>query len=115
MLLEFSPGAGADLDEVLFESASRFGAAAADRYRRLIAAALRDLRTDHRRLNVRTHPGLAAKVYVYHLRYSDKRAAGVSNPRHMIVFRLGEDTLTVLRLLHDAMDLTRHLSGSDLA
>jgi toxin ParE1/3/4 len=37
----------------------------------------------------------------------------VRNPRHFIVYRRRTpDLVTVLRVLHDAMDLARHLEGA---
>jgi toxin ParE1/3/4 len=54
-------------------------------------------------------------VRKYHLKHSRKNAAVggliVKKPRHFIVYRVNGDTLEILRVLHDRMDLPRQMGG----
>jgi len=101
--VEIAPLALSDLGEILAWSESRFGPATADRYRALIEAALDDIREDPERRGVR--PVGARRLY--HLRSSRSRLFGetVAEPRHFLVFRATPEVVTLLRVLHDAMDL----------
>lgn len=100
--------ARADIAAILRHSRTEFGDAAQHRYRALIEVALDDLLADPDR------PGVAAApkdLRLYHLRHSRRRGAGsVGRPRHLVVFRCDLEHLTVLRLLHDSMDVSRRLS-----
>lgn len=83
---------------------------AADRYRRLVAAALHDLRVDADRAGVQTLSASGAKLY--HLRHSRHRLGPgrtVTRPRHLLAFRIVDGGVVILRVLHDAMDLPEHL------
>jgi len=113
--LAVAPRAGRDLAALLSESEDHFGPLVAERYRRLVAAALRDLRQDHQRLGVLWRADLAPSVRLYHLRHSRQRlkpADRIARPRHVLVFRVGKEGLIVVRVLHDAMDFPRHLRGA---
>ena len=92
-------------------TSAKFGELASLRYDSLMEAALGDLLAEPTRLGVRHHPAMPQGVFVYHLRFSRKKPtrAGVENPRHVFVFRVDADVLTVLRVLHDSMDLAAHL------
>jgi toxin ParE1/3/4 len=92
-------------------TSAKFGELTSLRYDSLMEAALGDLLAEPTRLGVRHHPAMPLGVYVYHLRFSRKKPtrAGVENPRHFFVFRVDADILTVLRVLHDSMDLAAHL------
>ena len=56
-------------------------------------------------------PELGPGVLTWHLRRSRTRSTGgtVHQPRHFVVYRLDTDVVIVDRILHDAMDLRRHL------
>ena len=90
---------------------SKFGEFTSLRHDTLMEAALSDLLAEPTRLGVRHHPAMSEGVFVYHLRFSCKKptTAGVQKPRHFFAFRVGKDALTVLRVLHDSMDLTAHV------
>jgi len=49
----------------------------------------------------------------YHLKLSKKKVAyknvRVKNPPHMIIFKVEGDTLYVIRVLHDVMQISDHL------
>ena len=108
--LRIAIAAERDLDDILGDSDMLFGAVVADRYRRLIAAALFDIRDDVDRQGVRV---LESGVRTYHVRHSRlhlPRGQTVARPRHLLVFRLVGDGIVLLRVLHDAMDLPARLS-----
>ena len=109
--VRLSAAAERDLTAILQASETRFGGVAADRYRGLIAAALRDIRADPARAGVRERAPELNGLSAYHLRHSRNRVGGrrVMRPRHVIVFSCEPDLLLVHRVLHDAMDLPSHL------
>jgi toxin ParE1/3/4 len=102
-----------DLNVILWASEDRFGKTVADRYRRLFAVALRDLRADPARAGVVSRAGIAPNLRFYHLRHSRTRVKGrrLARPRHLLVLKETGDGFLVVRVLHDAMDLERHLEG----
>jgi len=107
-----------DIEDLLAWSEQRFGVAARQRYEALLARALLDVSEDVVRSGVRARPELGAGMFSYHLHFSRKRAvthacqavSEVHRRRHFLVWRSAEDRLVeILRLLHDAMELSRHL------
>ena len=88
-----------------------FGDVGRVRYENLIGTALIDLRKDPGRVGVRQRPDIGKSVCTYHLASSHKRvspSAQVAKPRHFVLFRVSRHVIEVARLLHDAMDFTRH-------
>lgn len=107
-----APRAQRDIGEVLRTSETNFGVAAADRYRHLILRALEDLRRDPVRVAASRDSRLPEGLWLYHLRHTNGRleaGARVGRPRHFAVYRHDDRTLELVRLLHDAMDLRRHM------
>ncbi len=114
-----APAARRDIREALAWSQERFGERAAGRYRDLLKQALRDIASNPERPGSRGRPELARGVRTYHLFFSrDRVLAGlgvVRKPRHFLVYRRrGEGAIDVIRVLHDARDLERHLPDGDL-
>ena len=113
-----APAAEADLAEILAWSAEAFGDAARRRYAALIVQAIGDLAADPARAGAKTRPEIAAGVHTYHLAHSRKLVAPavgrVITPRHFLLFRLRSDSaLEIARVLHDSMDLARHLPPAE--
>jgi toxin ParE1/3/4 len=109
-----APSARSDIREALKWSRERFGERAAVRYRDLVKQALRDIVADPERPGSQERPDLARGIRTYHLFFSRERAkAGlgmVKTPRHFLIYRLrDESVIDVVRVLHDARDLERHL------
>ena len=101
-----------DFAEILETSEDRFGGRTADRYRRLLTTAFRDLRADPDRIGVRPDEDLPQGVRLYHLRHARLRVSApdrILRPRHFVVFRQVEGHIVVVRILHDSMDLGQHL------
>ncbi|MCC6629988.1 MAG: type II toxin-antitoxin system RelE/ParE family toxin [Chloroflexi bacterium] len=108
------PEALQDINSILAWSEKEFGLEARLRYGHLIATAIDDVAEDPERLGSRPRPDLRTGVRTYHLISSRERGREMSGiirqPRHVLVYRLrGATTLEILRVLHDAMDLDRHL------
>jgi toxin ParE1/3/4 len=110
--LVVSRDAEADFEEILRSSADRFGEVAAHRYRRLIQQAYADLQFDPERPTARRFRGALPALYVYAIRHSRTRlplSERVGSPRHLIAFRFDNERVQIVRILHDSMDLPRHL------
>lgn len=104
-----------DVADLLDSSAEHFGAAGRLRYEALLDVAFRDIATDPSRAGSREEQRLGPGRRVYHIRLSRDRAKKktgvVRSPRHILVYRVldEENVVLVLRVLHDAMDLVRHV------
>ena len=109
--LKLSAPAQDDLIQILAWTQQAFGDAGRVRYENLIGAALMDLRKDPGRVGVKSLPEIGKGVCTYHLASSRKRVGSseqVAQPRHFVLFRVSGQVIEVARLLHDAMDFTRH-------
>ena len=99
--------------DIMHWSLKEFGEDAALRYDALMTQALRDVADDPERPGSQQRPELAEGVLIYHLRFSRDRARSalgiVKQPRHFVVYRRRDRTIDVLRVLHDARDLQRHV------
>jgi len=109
--------AQADIVAILAYTHDRFGERARLRYEKLIAAALRDIAEDPARPGSLDRSELGANARSWHLRGSRERARNetrsVKHPRHLILFRIeGDGSLIIGRILHDAMELERHMPTS---
>jgi toxin ParE1/3/4 len=109
-----APAAAADIESILAWSHERFGVRTRRRYEALIAQGILDVARRPDRAGVQRRPEIASDARTYHLFYSRTRVATaigrVKEPRHFLLFRVGEDgTIEIGRVLHDSMDLTRHL------
>jgi toxin ParE1/3/4 len=100
-----------ELRDILSESGDQFGQSAQRRYRLLFEQAIEDVADDPRRTGVRG-AGDQQSVWLYHLRHARGRVPAnqrVTRARHLLVFQVAGDEVTILRILHDAMDLPRRL------
>lgn len=108
-----SAAAQGDLVSILAWSHEQFGEAARLRYESLIVAALRDVASQPDRPGSLARPELGAGVRSWHLRLSRHHAQPgtevVRRPRHFLVYRSDPGLVVVGRVLHDAMELARHL------
>lgn len=108
-----SEAAQGDVLNVLAWTHEQFGEAARLRYESLIVAALRDVASQPDRPGTLARPELGARVRSWHLRLSREHietgVGVVRRPRHFLVYRFELDLVVVGRVLHDAMELTRHL------
>lgn len=106
--------ARADIVGILEWTHTQFGELARLRYERLLVIALRELAAEPERTGSVVRPELGANVRSYHLRHSRDRARHesgvVRRPRHLLLYRFTRSGLIgVGRVLHDAMEIERHL------
>ena len=110
-----SQAAQADVLGVLAWTHEQFGEAARLRYESLIVAALRDVASQPDRPGSIARPELGAGVRSWHLRLSRAHVAPpvevVRSPRHFLIYRAEPALVVVGRLLHDAMELARHMDS----
>ncbi|MGH3447843.1 MAG: type II toxin-antitoxin system RelE/ParE family toxin [Nocardioidaceae bacterium] len=108
--------AQADITSILAWSHDQFGEQARERYEALITTAIRDAATRSDEVGQTVRPELGEGVFSWHLAQSRARSPGgnVHRPRHFLICRRDGDVLLVGRVLHDAMELRRHLAPQQL-
>lgn len=111
LALRVAEEAQADIVEIAQWTERIFGPAAAERYSSLIEQALADLTTSPTRLGAQESKRAAETLWTYHLNLSRDRVVGprVQTPRHLLLYRFDQQTLTLLRVLHERRDLPRHI------
>jgi toxin ParE1/3/4 len=109
--VELSGAAEADLRQIVRWTARQFGSAQGTAYGQLLRDALRALEAGPNVIGVRRRDEIGAGYRTLHIARSRRRA------RHFILFRVVGSAdarlIRVVRILHDAMDPMRHLSGKD--
>lgn len=113
-LFRLSPKAQKDIEAILTWTHEQFGGEIRLRYEELLVQAILDLADDPERPGTMERPELANGAFTYHLRHSRDRVnrsvGRVRKPRHFLLYRVAPDgCLEVGRVLHDSMDLARHL------
>jgi toxin ParE1/3/4 len=105
--------AQADIISILAWSHEHFGEEARKRYEALITTAIRDAAWAGHEAGLMDRPELGDGVFTWHLAQSRSRSPGgnVYRPRHLLICRRDGDMLVVGRVLHDAMDLRRHVGS----
>ena len=109
-----SPEAEHDIEAILTWTHGQFGEQVRLRYEELLVRAILDLAADPVGPGSLARPELAPGARTYHLRYSRdhvSRSVGrIRKPRHFLLYRVADDgCLEIGRVLHDSMDLARHL------
>jgi toxin ParE1/3/4 len=109
-----SPAALRDIESILAWTHEQFGVSGRLRYEALLVQAILDVADDAERAGSQKRPEIAPAARTYHLYQSRNRveaAAGrVRHPRHVLLYRVCDDgRIEVGRVLHDSMDLSRHL------
>ncbi|MFZ3125191.1 MAG: type II toxin-antitoxin system RelE/ParE family toxin [Acidovorax sp.] len=97
--------AAQDVEDILDWTLEQFGPRQLEIYTDAINDALEVLNEGPTNVGVRWHPELGEAVATLHVaRYG-------SRGRHLLVFRVDDpqSVIEVLRILHDSMDLLRHL------
>ncbi|MDP1572859.1 MAG: type II toxin-antitoxin system RelE/ParE family toxin [Pseudomonadota bacterium] len=94
-----------DISKWIFEN---FGARQAEYYAETILLAIEALTDGPETLGTKARDELAPGVRTLHIARHGRHA------RHFVVFRVADDqVLEVLRLLHDSMDMARHLPAAN--
>ena len=107
--LVVGPKAEISFRAILRYSRDAFGPVIRNRYRLLVEQAFVDLRTAPRRAGVRA---LTDDLYLYPLRFSARRVPvphRIARPPHLVAFRYDDETVEIVHLLHENMDLPRRL------
>ena len=106
----FSEAAEADLERILAHSLNAFGEAAALRYANLLKVSVDALREETQ------PPGVTSTIRGlshFHTALCKKEAQiddiVVASPRHIIFFRISDEILEIVRILHESMDFERHI------
>lgn len=106
-----SHAAQVDIVSILAWSDEQFGPEARKRYETLITTAIRDAASHTNDMGHTPRPELGDGVFSWHLSQSRTHSPGksVHRPRHFLICRRDNDVLIIGRVLHDAMDLRRHI------
>ena len=112
--IRLSPLAESDIEGILDWTDKRFGESIRIRYEALLVQAMLDLTEDPKRVGVELRREIGKGIHSYHLRFSrdhvEKSIGRIRKPRHFVLFRQKSDgVLEVGRILHDSMELSRHL------
>ncbi|NLT71240.1 MAG: type II toxin-antitoxin system RelE/ParE family toxin [Verrucomicrobiaceae bacterium] len=100
-----TPSADRDFANILTTTCAKFGVRQARIYEATLMHALRALRTGPDTLGAKQRDDLPEGVLLLHVARQGRKG------RHYIVFRVAdENTLDVLRILYDGMDLPAHLA-----
>jgi len=96
-----------DFNQILRWTAEHFGGQQARVYAVTLSAALQELGAGPGVVGVRARSDIAKGLCTLHVARHGRKG------RHFVMFRIGRDqrgeTIDVLRILHDAMDLPRHV------
>jgi toxin ParE1/3/4 len=102
--MRFSRLAARDIEGILAHTLQEFGERQYGQYKDLIRSALVDIAADPDRPTARRRPELHPDARTFHI------ARPGRNARHFLLYRVvGNRFVDVGRLLHDSMDLKRHL------
>lgn len=110
--LRLSDDAKADMEDIWVWTAEKYDVEQADRYQKLLNQALDDIRIEPERPSSRERPELGKRVRSYAIDLSKERSGtGIKSPRHVVFYTLAyEDTVVVLRILHDRMEPGRYVA-----
>ncbi|MEO8135407.1 MAG: type II toxin-antitoxin system RelE/ParE family toxin [Betaproteobacteria bacterium] len=105
--VRLAAAAETDFQDILRWTLEQFGEAQARLYAETLSAALESLAAGPKVIGARARNDIARGLFTLHVARHGRKG------RHFILFRVGRDqdrqVIEILRLLHDAMDLPRHL------
>ena len=111
--VRLADAAGQDYQAILRWTVENFGRTQARTYAKTLSSALQDLSQGPTLAGVRPREEIGPGIHILHVARRGRKG------RHFIVFRvdLTQDAtvIEVLRLLHDSMDLPRHLPAANEA
>lgn len=109
--VRLTAAAEADFEEILRWTVDQFGEAQARIYAGTISAALNDLAAGPTIVGARERDDILKGIFTLHVARKGRKG------RHFVMFRVGcapdREVIEVLRILHDAMDLQRHLPPAE--
>lgn len=103
-----------DIIDIRRYTLTNHGKAIAAAYDALIRQAFRDIRDDPLRPGSQARDDIADRVRTYHISLSRERAGSpIKSPRHFIIYlQPSEEEIAIVRVLHDARDLVRHIPAT---
>lgn len=109
--VRLTAAAEADFQGILRWTLEHFGEAQVRVYAETLSAALEALAAGPTVIGAKARNDIAKGLFTLHVARHGRKG------RHFVMFRIGHDqgreVIEVLRLLHDAMDLPRHLPPMD--
>ena len=109
--VRLTAAAEADFEEILRWTVDQFGEAHARIYAGTVSAALTDLAAGPTVIGAKKRDDILKGIFTLHVARKGRKG------RHFVMYRVGKapdsDVIEVLRLLHDAMDLQRHLPPAE--
>ena len=106
--VRLSATAEVDYRQILRWTMENFGSVQARSYADTLSSALNALSAGPSIIGVKERPEIGSKIRTLHVARNGRKG------RHFVMFRIGSvqgsDVIDVLRLLHDSMDLERHLT-----
>lgn len=109
--VRLSAAAEADYRQILRWTVENFGSAQARIYADTLSSALKALGAGPDIIGAKERPEIGSNVRTLHVARNGRKG------RHFVMFRVGgvegENLIDVLRLLHDSMDLERHLPPTE--
>lgn len=109
--IRLTAAAEADFHEIVRWTSQQFGEVQAGAYAETLSAALTALLSGPTVADVRQRNDIVKGLFTLHVAREGRRG------RYFLMFRIGHDqsrdVIDVLRFLHDAMDLQRHMPPTD--
>jgi toxin ParE1/3/4 len=108
-----APLAQSDLEQILATSATRWGPERSLRYAVLLYAGTQSVANNPERPSTRKCDALWLGLRSFHIRHV--RPATVKRPAHIVYYRaIRPGLVEVVRILHERMDPSLHLSADDI-
>lgn len=104
-----SAAAETDLREIIRWTTRQFGAAQARSYRQTILSAIRALENGPEAPGSKARDEIMPGVRTLHVARNGRRG------RHFLIYKTSGSSIVILRVLHDSMELARHLPGESAA
>ena len=103
--VRLSTAANTDFADILGWTESQFGGVQAERYEAIIRATIHELKQGRNIRGIKARNDVAPGFMTLHVARHGRRA------RHFLLFRVAEQQqrIEIIRILHDSMDLKRHL------
>jgi len=106
--VRLAAAAEADFHGIVRWTAERFGQRQALAYADILTLALAELAEGPDIIGVKSRDDIVKGLFTFHVARKGRKG------RHLVLFKIskdrGRDVIEVLRVLHDAMDLPRHLN-----
>jgi toxin ParE1/3/4 len=112
-----APAAKRDIELILSWTHEHFGEQGQRRYEALLTQSILDIAADPAVAGSVSRPEIGDRIRTYHLSFSRLHVSAktglVKHPRHFLLYRIpNAHTVEIGRVLHDSMDLDRHIPDS---